>query len=169
MYNKELLINDVPPLTTMLFDELRSTITVPDCRDINLAVFKKDTVEHFKNTTVNKLTGFDAFPQHDIIAGCQQYVDNLISKNGLDGLQIFEHDYHYYKMLNPAIKYVTVDTLEANKPLVIAMPFPGHLGIHREMVNILKICNEKNKSKCGNAKTFEYDSKVLNHFYLIQV
>ena len=80
MYNKELLINDVPPLTTVLFDELRSTITVPDCRDINLAVFKKDTVEHFKNTTVNKLTGFDAFPQHDIIAGCQQYVDNLISK-----------------------------------------------------------------------------------------
>ena len=76
--------------------------------------------------------------------GQQQYVDNLISKNGLDGLQIFEHDYHYYKMLNPAIKYVTVDTLEANKPLVIAMPFPGHLGIHREMVNILKICNEKN-------------------------
>ena len=45
MYNKELLINDVPPLTTVLFDELRSTITVPDCRDINLAVFKKDNVE----------------------------------------------------------------------------------------------------------------------------
>ena len=145
MYNKELLIKDsLPPLSTVLFDELRSTINVPDCRDIDLAVFKKDAIEHFKNTTVNNLTGFDAFPQHDIIVGCQQYIDNLISKNGLDGLQIFEHDYHYYKMLNPAIKYVTVDTLEANKPLVIAMPFPGHLGIHREMVNILKICNEKN-------------------------
>ena len=145
MYNKELLIKDgLPSLNNKELDDIRTNINVPDCRDINLAVFKKDAVEHFKDTTVNELTGFDAFPQHDIIIGCQQYIDNLISKNGLTGLQIFEHDYHYYKMLNPTIKYVTVDTLQLDKPLLIAMPFPGHLGIHREMDNILKICNEKN-------------------------
>jgi len=144
MYNKELLINDgLPPLSTELFNELRADINVPDCRNINIDDFKNKAVEHFKSTTVNSLTGYDAFPKHDIVSGCQQYIDNLISKNGLSGLQIFEHDYDYYKMLNPVIKYVTVDTLEANKPLLIAMPFPGHLGIHREMDNILKICNEK--------------------------
>jgi hypothetical protein len=145
MYNKKLLIHpELPPLNTDVFDELRANINVPDCRKLDLEEFKKDAVNHFKNTTVNKLSGFDSFPQHDIIAGCQQYIDNLISKNGLDGLQIFEHDYHYYKTLNPAIKYTTVDTLHANKPLLIAMPFPGHLGTHRQMENILKICNEKN-------------------------
>lgn len=145
MYNKELLIKDgLPPLSTDAFDKLRASISVPDCRTLDLEVFKKEAVEHFKNTTVNRLTGFDAFPNHDIVAGCQQYIDNLISKNGLEGLQIFEHDYHYYKTLNPDIKYVTVDTLTAGKPLLIAMPFPGHLGTHREMEDILKICNEKN-------------------------
>ena len=145
MYNKELLMHPgLPPLNTSAFNTLREDIIIPDCRDLDFDKFKKDAVEHFKNTTVNKLTGFDAFPYQDITAGCQQYIDNLISKNGLDGLQIFEHDYHYYKTLNPAIKYTTVETLKAHKPLLIAMPFPGHLGINREMANILKICNEKN-------------------------
>ena len=99
-----------------------------------------------KSTLAHALMGH---PNYEITDGYFQ-IDNLISKNGLTGLQIFEHDYHYYKMLNPVIKYVTVDTLEANKPLLIAMPFPGHLGIHREMDNILKICNEKSKKlpKC---------------------
>ena len=114
MYNKELLIkNGLPPLSTEAFDELRANINVPDCRTLDLDVFKKEAVEHFKNTTMNRLTGFDAFPNHDIVVGCQQYIDNLISKNGLEGLQVFEHDYHYYRTLNPAIKYVTVDTLTA--------------------------------------------------------
>jgi len=145
MYDKGLLIHPgLPPLNTDAFDKLRRDIVIPDCRNIDLDAFKKDAVAHFKNTEVNSLTGFDAFPHHDIVAGCQQYIDNLISKNGLPGLQIFEHDYHYYKMLDPSVKYVTVDTLESNKPLLIAMPFPGHLGTHREMEEILKTCNEKN-------------------------
>ena len=104
MYNKELLIKDgLPPLRIDAFDTLRASISVPDCRTLDLEVFKKEAVEHFKKTTVNRLTGFDAFPNHDIVAGCQQYIDNLISKNGLEGLQIFEHDYHYYKTLNPPL------------------------------------------------------------------
>ena len=28
-------------------------------------------------------------------------------------------------------------------PLLIAMPFPGHLGIHRQMTEILQICTDK--------------------------
>ena len=145
MYNKELLIkNGMPPLSSTEFDDLRSSMNVPDCRDLDLGLFKNDAVQHFKNTTANKLTGFESFPEHDIVVGCQQYIDNIISKNGLKGLQIFEHDYHYYKKLDPHIKYVTVDTLDSSRPLLMAMPFPGHLGKHREMEQIIKACNEKN-------------------------
>ena len=35
----------------------------------------------------NNLRGFDAFPHTDIILGCQQYIDNLISKRGIDATE----------------------------------------------------------------------------------
>ena len=45
MYNKELLIKDgLPSLNNKALDDIRTNINVPDCRDINLAVFKKDAV-----------------------------------------------------------------------------------------------------------------------------
>lgn len=145
MYNKKLLITDsLPPLNDKEFDDLRSQIKVPDCRSINLDDFKSKAVKHFSNTTVNNLSGFESFPQHDITVGCQQYIDNLISKKGIKGLQIFKHDYHYYQKIDPMIEYVTVDTLRSDKPLIIALPFPGHLGTHRSMEEILDVCNKKN-------------------------
>ena len=54
-------------------------------------------------------------------------------------LEIFEHDYHYYKLLDPNIKYVTVDNLSSNKPLLLALPFPGHLDKHRDIKKIIDI------------------------------
>ena len=144
MYNKQLLLEDYfPPLNCKEFDQLRTEIVVPDIRHLDQSLFKKRLAKHFQHNDSNRLTGFDAFPQNDIILGCQQYIDNLISKKGLDGLQIFEHDYHYYKKLNTKIKYVTVDTLESKKPLLIAMPFPGHLQTHRQMEEILEVCESK--------------------------
>jgi hypothetical protein len=76
--------------------------------------------------------------------GCQHYIDNLIGRYGLSNLQIFEHDYHYYKKINPQITYTTFDKLESGKPLLIAFPFPGHLGPHRQMQEILEKCNKEN-------------------------
>ena len=144
MYKKDNLIHpELPPLDCKEFDQLRAEIVIPDVRDLDRIEFKKRLAKHFQENDSNILTGFDAFPQNDIILGCQQYIDNLISKKGLDGLQIFKHDYHYYETLNPKIKYVTVDTLESNKPLLIAMPFPGHLQTHRQMEEILEVCTEK--------------------------
>ena len=145
MYNKNNLLHpELPPLHLQEFNELRAGLSVPVQTKIDRNKFTQKIVKHFINTEVNHLSGFDAFDCHDIILGCQQYIDNLISKNGLKGLQIFEHDYHYYKSLDPNIKYTTVETLEPGKPLLIALPFPGHLGPHRDMDIILQKCNEKN-------------------------
>jgi len=148
MYNKDLLITDtLPPLDTTLLNSIRKDYfeqSQKDCKDIEYKDFIIKAESTFKSNLQNKLVGFEAFPYKDVIIGCQHYIDNLISKGGLDNLQIFEHDYHYYKKLNPNIKYVTVDTLQSGKPLLIALPFPGHLGTHRQMDNILKVCNEKN-------------------------
>ena len=144
MYNKDKLLEfSLPPLDTEEFDKLRSEITVPDVRELDLEQFKNNTAKHFAKNDSNLLTGFDAFPHRDIIVGCQQYIDNLISKNGLNGLQIFEHDYHYYKKLQPDIKYATLETLDNTRPLLMALPFPGHLGKHRSLDQILAVCNEK--------------------------
>jgi hypothetical protein len=145
MYTRDKLIHpDMPPLDTREFDQLRKEILIPDVRDIDYNEFKKEIEAHFRKTEVNHLKGFNAFPQHDVILGCQQYIDNIISKKGIDQLQIFEHDYNYYKKLSPNIRYVTLETLSSNKPLLMAMPFPGHLGMHRQMREILQKCNKNN-------------------------
>jgi len=147
MYNKEFLITNVlPPLDTKLLDSIRKDYFAEqqvDCNYIDYKDFINNAENHFKNNPQNTLAGFDAFRYKDIIVGCQHYIDNLISKGGLSNLQIFEHDYDYYKKLDPNIKYVTVDTLQTGKPLLIALPFPGHLGMHRQMDDILKVCNSK--------------------------
>ena len=144
MYSKDKLIHpQLPTLNCKEFDKLRADMVVPDVRDMDFDEFKKKLAIHFQHNQSNNLKGFSAFPHTDIILGCQQYIDNLVSKRGIDGLQIFEHDYHYYKTLNPKINYVTIDTLESDKPLLIAMPFPGHLAKHRQMDEILEICTKK--------------------------
>jgi hypothetical protein len=144
MYSKDNLITTgLPPIDTDEFDQLRRTILIPDVRDINYGQFKKDIDSHFKSTLANDLRGIDAFQHQDIILGCQNYIDNLISKNGISGLQIFEHDYNYYKRICPNIKYTTLENLTPGRPLLMAMPFPGHLGTHRQMSEILAMCTDK--------------------------
>ena len=148
MYKRELLIKDgLPPLETNLLNSIRKDYfeqSQKDCKTIDYKVFTARVELAFQNSHENVFVGLSSFSYKDVIIGCQHYIDNLISKGGLDNLQIFEHDYHYYKKLNPNIKYVTVDTLQTGKPLLIALPFPGHLGVHRQMDEILRICNEKN-------------------------
>jgi hypothetical protein len=144
MYSKDKLTHpQMPPLDTSEFNQLRKDILIPDVRDLNYKEFKNQIESHFRKTSVNHLKGFEAFTSHDIILGCQHYIDNLISKNGIGGIQIFEHDYGYYKKVCPDITYTTLENLVAGKPLLMAMPFPGHLGIHRQMKEILEICTDK--------------------------
>jgi hypothetical protein len=148
MFDKKLLITGkLPVLKTKLLDDTRRDYfqnPQKDCAEIQYDIFIKKIEQHFKNNSQNNLTGFDGFTHKDIIMGCQHYIDNLIAKHGLANLQIFEHDYHYYKTINPQIKYTTLDELDPKKPLLIAFPFPGHLGPHRQMNQILEKCNLEN-------------------------
>lgn len=99
--------------------------------------------EYFLSSKINSLLGLDAVQSTDIILGCHHFIDNLILKHGLNNLQIFEHDYKYYARLNPNIIYAKVGELVAEKPVLIATPFPGALGLHPDWNKILDECDHK--------------------------
>jgi len=147
MYKKEDLITGrLPVLKPQIFSDIRSDYfnsQQEDCATIKNDIFIEEIDKHFRSQTQNDLTGFDSFPQKDLIMGCQHYIDNLILKHGINGLQIFEHDYHYYKKIFPGISYITLDELSNDKPLLMAVPFPGHLGKHRQFEEIMKKCNRE--------------------------
>lgn len=117
---------------------------------INNPVHIHNLDEQFKNTFVKWLadhkystfSGLDSFPRRDIINGCTQFIDDLYQRCGT--LQTFENDYKYHWRLNPDIQYVTVDTLDPSKELLIALPFPFYGNIHPDMNNILDRCKELN-------------------------
>lgn len=143
MWNKDLLTTfSLPNLNCKDFDELKSSIVYN-----NISHYTKD---HFIRLFENKIQecnfisiqGLDNFQCKDLILGCQHFIDNLLLKYNIKNIQIFEHDYNYYKILEPRIKYTTINTLEKGKPLLIAMPFPGHLSVHNNFKDILKKCDE---------------------------
>ena len=90
----------------------------------------------FHNDTNNTLIGLENFHK-EVCIGVTGFIDNLVMKYGIDNLQIFEHDYTYYKRLSPNKTWATVGNLIPKKPLLIAMPFPGLGNIHKEMNDIL--------------------------------
>jgi hypothetical protein len=104
--------------------------------------FKDTFVKWLADHKYSTFRGLDAFPRRDIINGCTQFIDDLYQRCGT--LQTFENDYKYHWRLNPDIKYVTVDTLDPNKELLIALPFPFYGDIHPDMNTILDCCLELN-------------------------
>jgi alanine-alpha-ketoisovalerate/valine-pyruvate aminotransferase len=104
--------------------------------------FKDTFVQWLKDHKYSTFTGLDAFPRHDIINGCTQYIDDLYQRCGT--LQTFKDDYKYHWRLNNNIEYATVDTLDTNKELLIAMPFPFHGDVHPDMTQILDTAYELN-------------------------
>ena len=143
---KDLITGKLPVLKTELLQDIRRSYfqsQQKDCADIEYGKFVQRIEKHFKDNTQNRLTGFDSFKQKDIIMGCQHYIDCLIGRYGLDNIQIFEHDYHYYHKIKPGIKYTTLDTMRDDAPVLIAMPHPGHLGMHKDMAKIIETCNQR--------------------------
>ena len=86
--------------------------------------------------------GLDLFKQKDVIIGCQHFIDQLIMTHGLNNLQLLEDGYNYYKRLNPKIKYVTADTMEPGKPLVLEHPFPSFGDSHPNYNEIIAKANQ---------------------------
>jgi len=104
-------------------------------------------VERFNNyVKQNKgfvLKNIELYTYQEVIIGCHHYLDGLLIKYGKD-LQVLEHDYRYYEKLNPTRTWSIPGKLVPNKPLVIATPFPGYLGVHPEYEAILEEALEKN-------------------------
>ncbi len=106
--------------------------------------FKDIFITYLDAHTMNNLTGYKEFTYRDICVGCTQYIDDLYQRCGTYGIQVLENDYKYHWRLNPAIEYVTIDTLDDMRELIIAMPFPDGGDVHSQMNEILDTCLEKN-------------------------
>lgn len=114
-----------------------------DYQNISTDIIKDTISKSLLQNPSNKITGYEKFKHVEFIIGVTQFIDNLVMQYGIDGLQIFEHDYIYYKRLNPKIKFAQIGNLQSNKPLIISMPFAGHCDIHKNMKEILSECLEK--------------------------
>lgn len=150
MYSKDqLAIGSLSPLKDQLFDDFKNKILTRKL--VNTAKnYKQEFIEmtenYFQSSSLNTLSHLDQLSHRDITIGCHHFIDNLISRNGIENIQIFEHDYKYYSRLNPKINYSTLENLNPNKPLVIAAPFPGALDLHNNWKKIIDECNQKNIS-----------------------
>jgi hypothetical protein len=103
-----------------------------------------DSMHHWlTHNTVNTITGLDVFSQQ-VCLGVTEFINNLVMQHGIDNIQIFEHDYTYYRRLSPSKCWAKVGNLIPNKPLLIALPFPGAGNIHPDMQTILEEAVEKN-------------------------
>ena len=99
-----------------------------------LSTFEKWLMNH----QYSNFDGINAFPVRHVIQGCTQFIDDLYQRCG--DIQTFEKDYKYHWRLNNNIKYATIDTLDSNKELLIAMPFPYYGDVHPDMYVILDKC-----------------------------
>ena len=140
--SKTILPKSLPPLSCYAFEDLKSKLDFASIKKYTAQDFKKMFTERLQQCSHSKIIGLENFPQQEIMSGCQHFIDNLIWRYGIENIQTFEHDYHYYHKINPNIKYATIDTLDKDKPLILASPFPGHLDTHRDFEKIIKKCEE---------------------------
>lgn len=147
MYSKELLVtNGLPPIFDGAMVQLQTDIITGAKLDSGpdpYTRFIDQGKQFFVSSKRNQLLGWDKFPQVDITMGCHHFIDNLIIKHGLSGLQVFEHDYRYYTRLNPNLLFARPGSLDPNRPVLISAPVPGYLDLHPEWDNILAECQEK--------------------------
>lgn len=142
MWNKNLLDHfHLPNLNCKSFDLLKEKISYKQINHFTKDDFIYMFEKRIKECKFVSIKGLENFKEKELIIGCHHFIDNLLLEHNIKNLQIFEHDYSYYKKLYPNIKYVTYDSLEKGKPLLIAMPFPGHLGIHTQFNDILTKCD----------------------------
>ena len=143
MLNKNLLtVFHLPNLNCKEFGDLADQISYEKIDHYSKEDFVKKFEDRIKQYKFLKIQGLDNFCHKDLIIGCHHFIDNLLLKYNIKNLQIFEHDYNYYKRLKPDITYTNINTLSADKPLLMAMPFPGHLGLHNQFTEIMNKCEK---------------------------
>lgn len=134
--------------------------------------FKNEFVIWLDNHTLNHYTGYDKFPYKDICVGCTQFIDDIYQRLGQENVQILVNDYKYHERLNPNIVFVTPDTLDSKRELIIAMPFPYYGDVHPDMDLILDRCLELGIPvhidsawlSCSRDITFNFDHPAIHTF-----
>ena len=139
MYSKDNLITDsLPTIFDFRLAKLKSDMLSKNISKIDIyEQYISQAKFYFNSSKRNKLIGLEQLFNVDAIIGCTHFIDNLLLKYGISGLQIFEHDYNYYKRLDPQISYAKVGQLVPEKPILIAAPFPGYLDLHPQWSQIL--------------------------------
>ena len=148
MWSKQQLILDrLPPVFDARLQQLQQDIISGKALDVDpdpYTRFRCDAMSYFTASRRYQLQGIDQFGYQDIIIGCNHFIDNLVMKHGVEGLQIFEHDYKYYQRMCPGISFARVGKLVLGKPVLIAAPIPGYLDLHPQWSEIVKECEIKN-------------------------
>jgi hypothetical protein len=148
MWSKEQLILDsLPSISDAKLTQLQQHIVSGKILDVKpdpYTRFQSAATAFFTASNRYQLQGIDQFNHQDIIMGCNHFIDNLIMKHGITGLQIFEHDYRYYQRLCPAMSFARVGELVPDRPVLIAAPIPGYLDLHPEWAAIVAECESKN-------------------------
>jgi hypothetical protein len=146
MFSKDdLIIGSLPSIFDHRLAKIRSDMPTKDFPDVDIYDHYMEQAKLYLNSSKrNKLIGLEQLPYVDAIIGCTHFIDNLLLKYNISGLQIFEHDYTYYKRLDPQISYAKVGHLIPGKPILIAAPFPGYLDLHPQWNEILEESLNKN-------------------------
>lgn len=108
------------------------------------AEFRSSATKFFTATELNQVLGLETFPVQETILGCNHAIDSLIMQYGLNGLQIFEHDYKYYSRLDVHKTWARPGHLQPGVPVLMAAPSPGFLDLHPFFEQILNEALEKN-------------------------
>jgi len=136
--------------------------------DHSLAIheqFKEKATKFIFGSTLNTLSGIDAFSVVGIMAGCTQFIDNLYMQGPV---QVLRGDYRYHERLGLA--YVKdVGSLIPDISLIVAMPFPSIGALHHDMEEILHECKIKNIAvhidgawiSCCRDITFDFDHVAI--------
>lgn len=139
MFDAKLLTAELPTIATPWLKNLHTgqCLVYDQNFDQLQQTFIQEADRYFQATELNTITGLDMFFVREAIMGCNHAIDSLIMQHGLDGLQIFEHDYKYYQRLDPVLDYAQLGYLVPNKPILMALPSPGYLGLHPKQYEIL--------------------------------
>ncbi len=134
--------------------------------------FKLKFLSWLKNDNLNSVSGFSEGYSTDVCIGCTHYIDDLYQTLGSKKIMIFAGDYRYHWRLNPNIKFATLETLDSQKHLLIAMPFPSIGDIHPQMSAILDRCLQLKIPvhidaawlSCSRGITFDFSHPAIQSF-----
>jgi hypothetical protein len=100
--------------------------------------FKSEMTSWLLQSKLNTITGLELFNRVDIINGCTQFIDTTYM-NG--PVQVLTGDYRYHARLGNWYTYPGF--LNAEKQLILAMPFPSTGDVHINMKEILDEARDK--------------------------